>query len=117
MERIVVLAELAATEEHLRDFLHGDVLGVGGALLLEGGAADEKAFALLHGLADGIEALDGEELRGGVDVVVLRTATLFPIECRVGLVGVAFLLGHGCGKHVGVVFLVDDEVAELVFLQ
>ena len=84
---------------------------------MEGRAADEEALAFLHGLAEGVEAFDGEELRGGVDVVVLRAAALFPVERGVGLVGVAFLLGHGCGQHVGVVFLVDDKVAELVLLQ
>ena len=100
VEGVVVLVELAAAEEHLRDFLHGDAGGVVGAFLLEGGAADEEAFVLLHGFADGIETLHGEELGGGVDVVVLRTLTLLPVEGAVWLIGVAFLFRHRCGKHV-----------------
>ena len=117
VEVVVVFVELTAAEEHLGDFLYGYVGVMCGAFFLEGCAADKEAFALLHCLADSIEAFHRQKLRRGVYIVVFRTLSLLPVEGCVGLVGVSLLLGHCCGKHIGIVFFVDDEVAKPVFLQ
>ena len=102
---------------HEDRFLPSWTLPADGSLLLEGSAADKEAFAFLHCLADSIETLYCQELSSRIDVIVLRTLTLFPVECVVWLIGIALLLCHCCGKHIGVILFVDNEVAKLVFFQ
>src|SRR5579859_1233599 len=56
-------------------------------------------------------------LRGDVDETLFRGIALLPINSVAGRVSVAFQFADGFGEHVGVEFLVDDQIAPLVFLE
>ena len=52
---VVGLAELAAFQQHLRNFLDGNVVVSSVQSIVKGAAGDNEIFTVLHGVLDGIQ--------------------------------------------------------------
>lgn len=48
---------------------------------------------------------------------MLRAVALLPIDFCVGRISEALMLCHCSSKHIGVVFLVNNEVAVLILIE
>ena len=64
-----------------------------------------------------VEHISSNQLGGSEDKVMLRTATLFPIDFFVGRISETLMLSHSSGKHISIVILIDYEITVLVMVE
>ena len=77
----------------------------------------QQRLVFAHLLVDGFECFRGQQLGGGEYKVMLRTATLLPIQFLIGSESEALVFSHSSGKHIGVILFVDNKVAVLVVIE
>ena len=113
---VVRFAKLAALQEHLGNFLNGDMIIGPVYSLVVGAAGDSEIFVLLHSALDGVQII-AVQMAGGDEQIGLFTARgLLPEQLAVRVVGEALVEGHAGGQHVRVVIRVDDRLSEGVLV-
>ena len=106
----------AAGQDHLGDLLDGEI-GVTVCITPECRTADQQAAPFTDFIAQGLQLLRRQALRGDVDEVVFRARAVLPVVRVAGGVGEALQLADRRRQHFGVVVFVDDPLAPAVLLQ
>ena len=113
---VIRFAELAAFQQHLRDFLHRDVVVSLVQPAVKGTASDNQVLALLHGVLDGVQIGAVQVAGRHKEVAVLVAYRLFPEQVSVRLIAESLVQGNGSRQHIGIVVLVDNIFVKGVFV-
>lgn len=84
--------------------------------IIESGRTDEELLEVTDIGGDAIQLLSCEILCGDIDIALVLAIALFPIDLSVWRIGEAVDLGDRRSEHGRVVFLGENGVAVLVFL-
>jgi len=108
------MAPLATGEDLLGDFSDCEI-GITVRGSPEGEAKNKQGAILADLVAELLELIRAEILRGDEDEVPLGGFTMLPVDRITGSIGEAFQFANGFGEHDGIEFFADDPVAPLVF--
>ena len=110
------MTPFAAGEHLLGNLLHREIrIAVGPAA--KGGAKNKQRALRSNFIVQLLELIVIQLRRGDVEEIPLRGTALLPVDGIAGRVGKALQLAERLGQHCGVVFLADDPIAPLVFLE
>ena len=113
---VIRFAELAAFQQHLRDFLHRDVVVSLVQPAVKRAASDDQILAFLHGVLDGVQIGTVQVAGSHKEIAVLVAYRLFPEQVSIRLIAESLMQRHRRCQHIGIIVPVDDIFVKGVFV-
>src|SRR3989339_65942 len=114
VEVVIIFAKLASTENHLRNFLDGDIGKMVFAFWGIGFGTNKQAFTSLHFTMNFIQLLGGNKTSSDENKIGLSGFAVLPVKRLVRIKLKALMLTHSGRQHIGIIVFVNHKVAERV---